>query len=97
MDEIELNPQYSTREIPGRCVKCLAEAEYGNCLRELLKGSEDKELADTYEALVTFLTSGELKDLRDESERLLAEGKDVRIVLRQKPNGQGLSYELRIA
>lgn len=37
MNEIELKPGYSTVEIPGKCLKCLAEQEYGNCLKGLLK------------------------------------------------------------
>jgi hypothetical protein len=80
--DIVLQPRYSTREIPGRCIKCLAEQEYGNCLRELLTGrDESKELEERYEALVSFLTSPELQRLRDESEKYLAEGKDVKVVL----------------
>jgi len=79
---LELEPRYSTREIPGRCVKCLAEERYRDCLRELLKGgSEGKELEETYEALVSLLKSPELQKLRDESERYLAEGRDVKVVL----------------
>jgi len=80
--DIELDPRYSTREIPGRCIKCLAEEQYLDCLRALLKGgSGGKELEETYEALVSLLKSPELQKLRDESERHLAEGRDVKIVL----------------
>jgi hypothetical protein len=80
--DIELAPRYSTREIPGKCVKCLVEQKYGDCLRELLRGEdENKELEVTYEALVSFLTSPELRNLRDESEKRLAEGKEVKVVL----------------
>jgi len=79
---IKLEPRYSTREIPGRCIKCLAEEQYLDCLRALLKdGSGGKELEETYEALVSLLKSPELQKLRDESERHLAEGRDVKIVL----------------
>ncbi len=79
---LELEPRYSTKEIPGRCVKCLAEAQYLDCLRELLRGgSEGKELEETYEALVALLKSPELQKLRDECERYLADGRDVKIVL----------------
>jgi len=81
-DDIELEPRYSTREIPGKCIKCLAEEEYGRCLRELLKGgSENKDLEEKYEGLVSFLKSPELERVRDEAEKCLAEGKDVRVVL----------------
>jgi hypothetical protein len=79
---MELEPRYSTREIPGRCIKCLAEEQSRDCLRQLLKGeNEDKELKETYEALVSLLKSPELQKLRDESERYLAEGRDVKVVL----------------
>ena len=92
---LELEPRYSTREIPGRCIKCLAEERYRDCLRELLKGgSEGKELEETYEALVSLLKSPELQKLRDESERYLAEGRDVKVVLHlgeAKPR-----YEIRV-
>lgn len=79
---MDLEPRYSTREIPGRCIKCLADEQYRDCLRQLLKGgSESEELRETYEALVSLLKSPELQKLRDESERYLAEGRDVKVVL----------------
>ena len=92
---LELEPRYSTREIPGRCIKCLAEEQSRDCLRQLLKGgSEDKELEETYEALVSLLKSPELQKLRDESERYLAEGRDVKIVLHL---GEGEPrYEIKV-
>ena len=92
---LELEPRYSTREIPGRCIKCLAEERYRDCLRELLKGgSEGKELEETYEALVSLLNSPELQNLLDESEKHLAEGRDVKVVVHL---GEGEPrYELKI-
>ncbi len=92
---LELEPRYSTREIPGRCIKCLAEEQSRDCLRQLLKGgSEDKELEETYEALVSLLKSPELQKLRDEAERYLAEGRDVKVVLHL---GEGEPrYELKV-
>jgi len=92
---LELEPRYSTREILGRCIKCLAEERYRDCLRELLKGgSEGKELEETYEALVSLLKSPELQKLRDESERYLAEGRDVKVVLHL---GEAKTrYEIRV-
>ena len=92
---MELEPRYSTREIPGRCIKCLAEEQSRDCLRQLLKGgSEDKELKETYEALVSLLKSPELQRLRDESERYLAEGRDVKVVLHL---GEGEPrYEIKV-
>jgi hypothetical protein len=93
---LELGPRYSTREIPGRCIKCLAEEQSRDCLRQLLKGgSENKELEETYEALVSLLKSPELQKLRDESEKHLAEGRDVKVVLHL---GEGEPrYELRVS
>jgi hypothetical protein len=77
---INLEPTYSTSNVPGRCVKCLAEEKLNSCLLELLRGSGDEEdLARRFEALVTFLQSPESKKLRDESERYLAEGKRVNV------------------
>ena len=78
MDSFRLEPGYSTSEIPGKCIKCLAEQELYTCLRELLRGeSKDEELRQKYEMLLSFLQSPESQKLRDESEKYLAEGKKV--------------------
>lgn len=80
MEPINLEPRYSTRDIPGKCIKCLAEQELNNCLFELLRSEGDEEvLAQRYEMLVSFLKSPESRPLRDESERYLAEGKQVTV------------------
>jgi len=83
MGKIELKPRYSTVEIPGRCIKCLAEQEYGDCLRELLgKGEgERKKLEKRFEALIFLLKSPELTKLRDESEKYLVDGKEVKLII----------------
>ena len=82
MDTIELKPGYSTVEIPGKCIKCLAEQEYEKCLKELLKDEEgERELEDRFEALVSLLKSPELEKLREESERYLADGKEVNLTV----------------
>lgn len=94
MGDIELTPHYSTKEIPGKCVKCLAEVEYDSCLRSLLRGEECKEIEQTYEALVSFLKSPESRKLRDESERYLAEGKQVTVRISSE-DGK-LQYELKV-
>jgi len=45
MESFNLEPRYSTSQIPGKCIKCLAEQELNNCLVELLRGEgEDKEM-----------------------------------------------------
>jgi hypothetical protein len=95
MDPLELEPRYSTREIPGRCIKCLADHEVGSCLR-LLLGDEtnNKEIQQRYKALVDFIHSPELVKVRDECERYLAQGKEVSVILhlgRRKPQ-----YEIKL-
>ena len=81
MDTMNLEPGYSTKEIPGKCIKCLAEKELNNCLLELLRSGEEsnQELEQKFEALVSFLRSPESKRLRDESERYLSQGKKVAV------------------
>ena len=96
MEPIELEPKYSTNEIPGKCIKCLAEQELNNCLLELLRGGKEKnqELERKFEALVSFLKSPESKKLRDESEKYLAEGKQVTVDIRFEA-GKPV-YELKV-
>ena len=95
MEPINLDPRYSTKDIPGKCIKCLAEKELDNCLIELLRGEgENRELQQRFEALISFLKSPESRRLRDESERYLAEGKQVSVRIHfeaGKPR-----YELKI-
>jgi len=80
MQPFDLEPRYSNNEIPGKCIKCLAEQELYNCLRGLLRGeSENKEMQQRYEMLLAFLKSPESQRLRDESEKYLAEGKHVTV------------------
>lgn len=44
LDPVEIEPNYSSIELPGKCVKCLAEDEYGICMRHLLEGAADELL-----------------------------------------------------
>lgn len=82
MQPFDLEPKYSDNEIPGKCIKCLAEQELDICLRELLKGeSENKEMQQRYEMLLAFLKSPESQELRDKSEKYLAEGRKVTLRL----------------
>ena len=95
MKPIDLEPRYSTTKIPGKCVKCLAEQELGNCLIALLREQGDnKELEEKFEALVSFLRSPKAKRLRDETERYLAEGKEVRLIIH--PEGSKPRYEIKL-
>lgn len=80
MEPINLDPRYSTNNVPGRCVKCLAKQELDNCLFELLSAEgDDKELAQRFEMIVSFLKSPESRKLRDESEYYLSEGKQISV------------------
>ena len=82
MESFDFEPSYSTSEIPGKCIKCLAEQELNNCLLELLKGEENNEkLQQKYDMLLAFLKSPESQKLRAESEKYLAEGKKVTLRL----------------
>jgi len=79
-EPIDLEPRYSTNEIPGKCVKCLGEQELNQCLMQLLSDEgANEDVQRKYEALVTFLQSPESQKLRAESERYLAEGKEVSV------------------
>ena len=97
MESFELEPRYSTKEIPGKCLKCLAEQELNSCLMLLLRDEEEgssEEVQQRFQALVSFLQSPESKRLRDKSERYLAEGKKVRLEINLE-NGKS-KYELKI-
>ena len=95
MEPFELEPRYSTNEIPGKCIKCLGEQELDSCLIQMLQeGGANEDVQHKYEALVTFLKSPESKELREESEGYLAEGKKVSVVIKSK-NGKPY-YELKI-
>ena len=79
MSPIVLEPRYSTKELQGKCIKCLTKQELGVCLSKLLRGEiENKELVEKYEALVSFLKSPVSRKLRDVCERYLSQGKEVR-------------------
>ena len=95
MQPFELKPQYSTEDIPGKCIKCLAEQELDSCLRELLKEEvNNQKLQQRYESLASFLRSPDAQRIRDESERLLAEGKQVTLRIHSKDGKP--SYELEV-
>jgi hypothetical protein len=95
MEPVHLEPRYSSNEIPGKCIKCLAEKELDSCLRELLRDeSENKETQQRFEALLAFLKSPESQKLRDESEKYLTEGR--KITLRLSFNDGKPKYELNI-
>ena len=80
MDSFNLKPAHSTSQIPGKCLKCLAEQELNNCLMQLLRGDQTGDsVGHKYETLVNFLQSSDSEKLRAESERYLSEGKEVAV------------------
>jgi hypothetical protein len=94
MKSFDLEPSYTSGELPGKCIKCLAEHELDGCLREMLRGENNKEVRRRFQMLVTFLKSPESQRLRDEAEKHLSEGKRVKLrlaVVDGKPK-----YELNI-
>ena len=94
MDHVELDPMYSSGNIPGRCIKCLAEEKLNDCLLGLLRAEgDDNELAKRYEMIIDFLKSPESLKLRDEAEKCLAEDKKVTVSLSFE-NGKP-KYELK--
>lgn len=77
---IDLEPMYTTTDIPGKCVRCLAQKELNDCLMELLRDDGDgKKAQEKFETLVAFLKSPESQKLLNESEKYLSEGKQVKI------------------
>ena len=97
MDSYNLEPKYSTNELTGRCVKCLAEHEMNTCLMSLLRGDDEdseEEIKRKYEALMTFLKSPAARELIDQSEKYLSDGKKVNVKLYITDNTP--RYELEI-
>jgi len=92
---LDLEPRYTAKGIPGKCIKCLAEQKLDTCLRELLNSEEeDPEQYQRYEALLAFLQSPESVKLREESEKYLSEGKQVKVCISYKDGKP--EYELKI-
>ena len=97
MESFDLEPRYSTTEIPGKCIKCLAEQELNNCLRILLIGEEeDIDIKQRYQMLESFLRSPDAQRLCDEAERLLSEDKQVILKIQSDKDTGKQKYELEI-
>ena len=80
MEPIELEPRYTLHEVPGKCVRCLAEEKLYKCMRELLMSEDGTgELTEEYMLLHDFLESPDLQNLCDETERYLSDGKEVSV------------------
>ena len=96
IEPFNLEPRYSTNEISGKCLKCLSEHELNNCLVQLLREEGmDKKIQRKYEALFNFLKSPESQKLREQSERYLAEGKQVSV--RISINKGKPKYEIKVS
>lgn len=95
MDPIELEPKYTSHDVAGKCLRCMAQEQLSNCIVEMLgTGEENSILQQKYNALVAFLQSPEAQDLINETERLLSDGKKVNVRLHFE--NDNLSYELKI-
>ena len=95
VEPIDLEPRYTDSQLPGRCLKCLAEQRLDGCLRQLLtQEGEDPELVQKYSALLSFLQSEDSAELRDQAERILAQGKSVTV--RVCSDGDKTTYILQV-
>jgi len=96
LETIKLEPKYSTKEISGKCLRCAAKHELEIHLRGLLgryeRGYGAKKLEGKFEALVSFLKSPGLEKLVNESEKYLAEGREVELII--YPDGTQPKYKL---
>jgi hypothetical protein len=87
MDGIELCPSLS------QCIETTASREFWNSVNQYMEGGrEDRKLEDRIKLLQTFLESMDFKKLRNQSERYLIEGKQVKFVIFWE-NGK-TSYEM---
>lgn len=95
MESIDLEPGYSTNDISGKCLRCMAQQQLSDCIVEMLgSDEEDDKLQQKYHALVAFLESSQAQGLVNETERLLSLGKKVKLRLYFEENN--LTYELKI-
>ena len=87
MDGIELFPNLS------HCIETIAREEFWNSVNQYMKGGQgDKKLEERIELLKSFLESLNFKKLRNQSERYLVEGKQVKFVISWKEGK--LNYEM---
>lgn len=88
MRQIELEPELSA------CIETKARREYQKTLSQILKGNEDEKLKERLEALRLFLETADFKKLREEYEKYLVAGRQVKFMLRLE-NGRP-RYEIEI-
>ncbi len=95
VEPIELTPKYTSFDISGKCLRCLAVKEANDCLYNFLDGNvEDENLLQQFKLLAAFYNSPDLQKLIDQSEQYLSEGKTVSVKLTDD-NGK-LNYELTV-
>jgi hypothetical protein len=97
MEPIDLEPKYSTNEVTGRCLRCLAEQQLKDCIMDMLTTGSDNDsdnLQNKYQALVSFLQSPEAQSLINQTERLLSEGIQVKVRLFWE--NESLRHEIKI-
>ena len=94
MESLELDPKYSTVKMAGKCIKCLAEEEFGVCVQQLLDGGDNEQLRKRFELIRIFLTSDILSTARDKAEEYLSEGKVVKVIIRLEEGEP--KYEIKV-
>lgn len=75
------------------CVETQAKREYNRIAAELLK-KEDKSLVERLEILRLFLESADFRKLRSQSEKCLADGREV--VFEVFMSGGKPEYEMKV-
>jgi len=77
------------------CIQNTASTEYKKTLRQLLSADViDEELEEKAETLRKFLETADFKKLRAESEKFMAEGKEVRFIISFESGG--CSYNMLV-
>jgi len=90
MTQIELIPDID------HCIETVAKQRYAEIVRRLFtSGENNAELFEVGRILKNFLETADFKKLRVESERHLAEGKRVKLVLREDREVQ--EYHLQVS
>lgn len=84
---IELFPHLS------RCIETTAREEFWNSVNQYMEGGQkDRKLEDRIKLLKAFLESMDFRKLRSQSERYLAEGRQVKFAVSWEKGK--LSYEV---
>jgi hypothetical protein len=94
MEHVNLEPHYSTNEIAGKCVRCLAEQELSNCIIEMLGDrTDDEHLLQKYNTLAAFLKSPDAQNLIDKTEQYLSDG--IKVSVKLYFESDKLKYEIK--